>query len=833
MERGEHTGDEEEGLLSKLASAGSPLVSAATPSTQRGTQRCIHPWRCETPSWKSAFVAAMLCLLVVLSIACTTLPGQRFADSPSASHSFKGAGGSVHVDHVLAGTATSGTTFSGKPFRQVSRNASALLDRARKSDQGVPSRPECSTSRPFAAVVTTIAKEATEAVASLAVARPDVDIFVVADKEGPVSWTGVPSNVHYLTVQHQSENVFGHFEPPWNHFGRKNYGYLAALQAGACFIWDFDDDNVLLDGSHGLLNSTDLRSWAGKAVQLSPGGEATTPWINHLPLMGATSFIWPRGTPLEQVQDAGTFLPRVTVPEPCFRQGAESAGCIPVGAKCSCLGILSSLAQGNPDLDAVQRLTGPAPVDFEHKLGVLGILGPGTTVSHNAQATLLSRDVVLFAMLPMTVHGRVADIWRALIANRIAEVAGLAVAVTSGAVVHHRNPHNYLADLDAEQPLYAQAGVLGRLLQEWKPRAPSNVANAALDLYVFLYERGVLEERDVLWAGEWVQAVQGITGPAPALFPPTSTIGRVAREKPLLEGVTAVVHINFGHLHVIPAWLSVWDGVFSDVVFYAPGAQECTVPGLPRGAGVRVVCEVGIRPAAVPSALGSVRWPDGWRTAGEVDGGHQSYSTLLHAMTHEATPSRGFLFLHDDSAVNVQLMQKRLANKPGVLFCHEGGWSYFTFSPQKNVTTLTEAGKAWSWASYPSGLAALNSAAAASATVRAALHRCHARKGAIPMGACDSHFWPSPLDPEAVQLFVDLLAHKVSLEISVPIVALCRSSDLPTGHNSLEVWSSARQDPVAVMSSFKPNKHVFVHPLKLGRSTGLWAQTRVRDGQVG
>ena len=32
---------------------------------------------------------------------------------------------------------------------------------------------------------------------------------------------------------------------PWNHFGRKNAGFLYAMLHGASVIWDFDDDNLL------------------------------------------------------------------------------------------------------------------------------------------------------------------------------------------------------------------------------------------------------------------------------------------------------------------------------------------------------------------------------------------------------------------------------------------------------------------------------------------------------------------------------------------------------------------------------------------------------------
>jgi hypothetical protein len=32
---------------------------------------------------------------------------------------------------------------------------------------------------------------------------------------------------------------------PYKHFGRKNIGYLFAIQRGAQFLFDFDDDDIL------------------------------------------------------------------------------------------------------------------------------------------------------------------------------------------------------------------------------------------------------------------------------------------------------------------------------------------------------------------------------------------------------------------------------------------------------------------------------------------------------------------------------------------------------------------------------------------------------------
>ena len=42
---------------------------------------------------------------------------------------------------------------------------------------------------------------------------------------------------------------------PWNHFGRKNLGFLVAARRGARWVFDFDDDNIMggANRSHGGL----------------------------------------------------------------------------------------------------------------------------------------------------------------------------------------------------------------------------------------------------------------------------------------------------------------------------------------------------------------------------------------------------------------------------------------------------------------------------------------------------------------------------------------------------------------------------------------------------
>ena len=96
---------------------------------------------------------------------------------------------------------------------------------------------------------------------------------------------------------------------PWNHFGRKNIGYLYAIAHGAEVIWDFDDDNVLKyfiegaapDGAPSL--NAAVPSLASPAVHALLPQNHFHPTLNPYPYLGAMSQpSWPRGIPLADIK---------------------------------------------------------------------------------------------------------------------------------------------------------------------------------------------------------------------------------------------------------------------------------------------------------------------------------------------------------------------------------------------------------------------------------------------------------------------------------------------------------------------------------------------------
>ena len=123
------------------------------------------------------------------------------------------------------------------------------------------------------------------------------------------------------------------------------------------------------------------------------------------------------------------------------------------------VGVIQSLANNDPDVDAMYRLIQPLPFSFPQQ--GLPCLVPSNRLSpYNAQATLHFYSALWSLLLPMTVHGRVADIWRSYIAMRLGREIGMRLLFSRPVVVQLRNSHDYMADFDSEDDLYKKSSTL-------------------------------------------------------------------------------------------------------------------------------------------------------------------------------------------------------------------------------------------------------------------------------------------------------------------------------------------------------------------------------------
>lgn len=411
----------------------------------------------------------------------------------------------------IQGSATSGNVFSGEPTRKFDINYQITT----QSSRHVQHFGSTTCVSPQWAVVTTIFKPsaAIQKVASI----PGWCVVIVADKKTPVHLYDTLRNnkqIVYLSVekQHQFANMPGNIGDfvrslPWNHFARKNVGFLFAIRHGAKVLYDFDDDNALTVNTILPYDNTYDQIVVMKVPTFSLHNRASQkpkdlPVFNPYPLMGAsTNTSWPRGFPMYQIKNTavgwGVTLPKLVLPL--------------TNVSLRNIGIIQILADHDPDVDAIFRLTQNIPFYFRAMSVQPSILlSPGVYTPTNAQATLHMYNALWGLFLPVTVHGRVSDIWRGYISQCIFKSINLSVVVSAPRVIQERNPHNYLADMAAEEDLYFKTDkMIEFLAYQWTDNA-TTVQAKLMNLAIALYEREYIEIDDVILYHKWIHVLENV-----------------------------------------------------------------------------------------------------------------------------------------------------------------------------------------------------------------------------------------------------------------------------------------------------------------------------------
>jgi len=165
------------------------------------------------------------------------------------------------------------------------------------------------------------------------------------------------------------------------------------------------------------------------------------------------------------------------------------------------------LADEDPDVDAVFRLTRQLPCFFNGLSPEL----PDTLatpqqvfIPYNAQATVHLYEAFWGLLLPVTVHGRVSDIWRSYLTEKLLWDIGQVVGFTLPHVVHDRVAHDYLKDFQSESDLYLKSHAMVSFLAKWTSDAPTLVERLE-QLWAALYSRGFVELGDLQLAQAWIR----------------------------------------------------------------------------------------------------------------------------------------------------------------------------------------------------------------------------------------------------------------------------------------------------------------------------------------
>jgi hypothetical protein len=208
---------------------------------------------------------------------------------------------------------------------------------------------------------------------------------------------------------------------------------------------------------------------------------------------------WPRGFPIDQLQK--NFVD--------WHPQKSAVGDI----KYSSIGVIQSLCNGDPDNDAVFCLTqrDATHFTFDRSKRRLPLLIPSSAYSpYNAQATTHLYNAFWGLYLPITVPGRVTDIWRSYITQRIMKDIGLHVLYTPPIVNHECSAHDYLSDFVAERDLYDKTTKLLEFLDGWASNAET-LSERIFDLWICLYERDYIGLHDVKAVKEWLNVLHVIS----------------------------------------------------------------------------------------------------------------------------------------------------------------------------------------------------------------------------------------------------------------------------------------------------------------------------------
>lgn len=256
----------------------------------------------------------------------------------------------------------------------------------------------------------------------------DVQIFVTGDRKTPHNEVrafveGLGNATYYSDADQED---LGYASSPiigWNKIMRRNIATLEALKSGADIVVTVDDDNLPISRDYFTqIEQTLTQPYMGLVADVPSQrfniGEFLTPKVYH------------RGFPYEfRHQDLNVRL----APKTNGR-----------------IGVVAGLWFGDPDIDAMERITNRPLVLQMSDMARAGLaVAPGCFTPFNSQNTAYRRELVPLMMVLIGV-GRYDDIWGSYIAQRVMLEDEFMVRFGEPFVWQERNPQNLWRNLRDE-----------------------------------------------------------------------------------------------------------------------------------------------------------------------------------------------------------------------------------------------------------------------------------------------------------------------------------------------------------------------------------------------
>lgn len=296
------------------------------------------------------------------------------------------------------------------------------------------------------------------------------DFIVIGDRKSPADWQ--LDGVDYYSVEAQLALPYRLVETlPFNHYSRKMLGYLRAIERGAEAIVDTDDDNI------------PKPDWAFPAWEGSFDTLPEDQGFTNVYQLYTKQKIWPRGLPLPLIARDFQLEGQLSIQE-------------------ARVGIWQGLADEDPDVDAIYRLTSDEPCYFDERPPV--VLGRRTISPFNTQNTLVRKELFALLYLPTYVTFRFTDILRGLIAQPIMWLYGYRLGFTNATVTQKRNPHDYMKDFMSELPMYEHTEKVMELVTAAISDKKTIEENLLL-AYQALHREGIVVDKELVSLRAWLE----------------------------------------------------------------------------------------------------------------------------------------------------------------------------------------------------------------------------------------------------------------------------------------------------------------------------------------
>lgn len=300
--------------------------------------------------------------------------------------------------------------------------------------------------------------------------KKDWHIVIVGDKKS--KFIGSSENLTFLSMKDQQNLGFKLAKVcPFNHYTRKNMGYLYAIQNGADIIFDTDDDNFPYD-------DWETPTFTGEYSLVSENI-----FINIFRYF-SNEQIWPRGFPLDEINKEKQHELKITK-----NKKLE-------------IGLWQGMTDIDPDVDAIFRiLHSNKKIMFQNKKGVF--LQKGFYCPTNSQNTFWNKKAFPYLYLPATVSFRFTDILRGYIAQRLMWEQNLHTGFSKSTVFQERNVHDLINDFKDEVECYLNIKpivyILDRLDLESEPM------EAIKKVYRVLQKKGFVKKVELSILDAWIQ----------------------------------------------------------------------------------------------------------------------------------------------------------------------------------------------------------------------------------------------------------------------------------------------------------------------------------------